>query len=729
MSRFDPTLALTECEREPIHIPGAVQPHGLLLAVDPASGRVIQVAGATVLVELGASSVVGRPVVDLLGADVPERLTAKSLDLRREPAYLGAIRAAGGELDVLAHERDGVWIFELEPAAAPRASAADALAQVRAVSLALDAAADLRRVCEVGAREMRRLSGFDRVMIYRFLEDGAGYVFAEEKRFDLPPFLNHHYPASDIPRQARELYLRNIIRVIPDVAYEPAPLVPPVCPVTGRPLDMSDCILRSVSPIHVQYLKNMGVASSMSVSIVRGGALWGLIACHHTTPRHVSFELREICKQIGQMLSQQIATREEAERSAQMLRLREAQDQLLAELARGDAIDPALLRTCAELTGIIPADGAAIFCGGEVTIAGHCPPADAVRALAKWRLDVDGSDVYASDRLSEAHAAATAYQRVASGMLAAVISRETPLVTMWFRAERIQTVMWAGNPHKPVEPGTPEKPLSPRQSFAQWEETVRGRSRPWSAAEINAAQRFRDALFELRRQDQIRTLNRELRRTLADKEELLVQKDLLMREIHHRVQNSLQLAGSLLRLQALESGAPEIQTQFEEARRRLAAMGMVHRRLYRSDQIQTVDLDRYLRELRDELIPSFGAVWDKHIRVHGAPAPVSADKAVAVGLTVTELVTNAVKYAYGGGVGPIDITVRPGDSTLEVRVDDQGVGLPATRREGFGSRLTHALVSKFEGRIEMRDNRPGTRVVLRMFLDRPAEDAAHRPEG
>jgi chemotaxis family two-component system sensor kinase Cph1 len=729
MSRFDRTSDLTECEREPIHIPGAVQPHGLLLVVDPATGRVIQAAGATGLVEPTTLSVEGRPVADLLGAEIPERLASKSAGMRRDPAYLGAIRAAGGELDVLAHERDGVWIFELEPSAATRASAPDALAQVRAVTLALDGAADLRRLCDVGARQMRRLTGFDRVMIYRFLEDGAGYVFAEDRQSDLPPFLNHHYPASDIPRQARDLYLRNIIRVIPDVAYVPAPLVPPVCPATGRPLDMSDCILRSVSPIHVQYLKNMDVASSMSVSIVKGGVLWGLIACHHTAPRQVPYELRELCKHIGQALSQQITTREDAEQSAQMLRLREAQDELLAELARGDAADAALLRNCAELSGIIPADGAAIYCGGEVTIAGHCPPADAVRALAKWRLDTAGLDVYASDRLSEIHAAAAAYQPAASGLLAAVVSRETPLVLMWFRAERIETVSWAGNPHKPVEPGTPEKPLSPRQSFAQWQETVRGRARPWSAAEINAAQRFRDALFELRRQDQIRTLNRELRRTLADKEELLGQKDLLMREIHHRVQNSLQLAGSLLHLQARESGVPEVQAQFEEARRRLTAMGMVHRRLYRSDQIQTVDLDRYLRELRDELIQSFGLVWDKHIRVHGSPAPVSADKAVAVGLTVTELVTNAVKYAYGGGVGPIDITVRPGDSTLEVAVDDQGIGLPPARREGFGSRLTQALMSKFEGKIETRDNRPGTRVVIRMPLDQRPQDAADRPDG
>jgi light-regulated signal transduction histidine kinase (bacteriophytochrome) len=141
-------------------------------------------------------------------------------------------------------------------------------------------------------------------MIYRFLEDGTGCVIAEDKDAELPTFLNHHYPASDIPKQARELYVRNVVRVIPDVNYTPVPLVPQICPVTSGPLDMSDCILRSVSPIHIQYLKNMNVTASMSVSIVRDGALWGLVACHHTSSKLVSYEVRKVCKHVAQILSQ-----------------------------------------------------------------------------------------------------------------------------------------------------------------------------------------------------------------------------------------------------------------------------------------------------------------------------------------------------------------------------------------------------------------------------------------
>jgi two-component system, chemotaxis family, sensor kinase Cph1 len=724
MSDTGQRIDLTNCETEPIHIPGAVQPHGLLLAAEPATERVIQAAGLAELLGRDIQSVLGCSIAELLRRDLLDKLVRERRAVSHEPSYLGMIHAAGGEVDVLAHERDGICIFEFEPAVASRYSAPEILAQMRTVTLGLEAAADLRGVCEIGAREIRKLTGFDRVMIYRFLEDGAGYVFAEDKRVDLPSLLNHHYPASDIPRQARKLYLSNVIRVIPDVAYTPAPLVPGLCTATGQPLDMSACILRSVSPIHIQYLKNMGVAGSMSVSIVKNGVLWGLIACHHTTTKPVSYELRELCKHIGQGLSQQIKAREDAETSAQMLRLREGQEKLLAVLARGNKLDVALGQHCSELSHIIPADDAAICLDGAVTAVGHVPPTAGIQKIAEWRLSLADSEIYATDRLSEAYAAASCYRSTASGLLATVVSREPSLVLLWFRAERIETVSWAGNPHKPVEPGASEGVLNPRRSFALWQETVRGRARPWSGAEIAAAQRFCQGLSDLRQQEQIRMLNRELRRTLADKEKVLEQKDLLMREIHHRVQNSLQIAASVLRLQAAESSDPNVHAQFEEARRRLMAMAMVHRRLHQSDQIGAVDIGHYLRELRHELLPTFGVAWEPHLRVHGSSALVSTDKAITIALIVTELVTNAVKHAYGGGFGPVDITLRIHDSTMEMTVEDQGVGLPQLCSEGFGSKLTRALVSQLRGSMESEDNRPGTRIILRIPRDRPLNGRA-----
>ena len=722
---------LTDCDREPIHIPGAIQPHGMLLVVDPASEEILQTAGDMEGLLGDGETALGRRVRGVLGVSLAALARSAGVGVRGEPVYLGSLRppARGGGIDVVAHERDGVVLLELEPSPASRPTAARILATVRATAATLAAAPDLLRTCQAAAREVRRLTGFERVMVYRFLEDGTGSVFAEDKAAGLPSLLNHHYPASDIPRQARELYVRSPVRVIPDAGYAPAPLTPGLCPATGGPLDMSDCALRSVSPVHVQYLKNMGVAASMSVSIVRDGALWGLVACHHTAPRSVPYELREACKHVGQILSQQIAAREEADAHAQGRRLAEARDEILLVLQRASvSVEDALVEHASELRAIVPCDGAAVCRRGRVIAGvGHRPSNGGIEELVRWLLRDAAPDPYATDRLSERHAPASAYRARASGLLAVMVSREDPLVLLWFRAEHVEVVKWAGNPHKPVAPGTDPGILNPRTSFDLWRETVHGRARPWTAAQIGAARRFRDRVFDLRQRRRLEGLNRRLRETLSDKEELIAQKDLLMREVHHRVQNSLQLVNSMLGLQERELADPLLAARFAEARRRILAVSAVHRRLWRSDQIQSVGFDTYLLELRDGLVGEWGSGWDDQIRVRAAPVLVPTDTAVVLALVVTELLTNAVKHAYGGAPGPIDVTVCGGpDGGVRIAVADRGAGMEREERPGgFGSRLTRALMAQVRGGIELQDNRPGTRVVL--TVPRPTRSGG-RPE-
>jgi two-component system, chemotaxis family, sensor kinase Cph1 len=725
---------LTNCDREPIHIPGAIQPHGVLLVVEPASEEILQAAGDIKGLLGDGRPAPGRRVTELLGLSLVDLARSAGVGVQGEPVYLGSVGrlAHGGEIDVVAHERDGVFLLELEPVPAARPSAARILASVRAVTATLEAAPDLLRTCQVAARELRRLTGFERIMVYRFLEDGSGHVFAEDKVADISSLLNHHYPASDIPRQARELYIRNPIRVIPDAGYAPAPIIPELCPATGRSLDMSECALRSVSPVHVQYLKNMGVAASMSISILRDGALWGLISCHHRAPRTVSYEQREACKHVGQVLSQQVAAREEAEAHSQGRRLAEARDEVLLVLARASgSLDDALAAHAAELRAIVPCDGMAVWQNGRTVGGVEQRPSDAeVDKLAQWLLRDDAPEPYATDRLSERHAPASAYLARASGLLAVMVSREEPLVLLWFRAERVEVVTWAGNPHKPAEPGTDPGILNPRASFDLWRETVHGRSRLWTAAEIDAARRFRDRVFELRQRRRLEKLNRRLRETLSDKDELIAQKDLLMREVHHRVQNSLQLVNSMLGLQERELADPRLAARFAEARRRILAVSAVHRRLWRSDQIQSIGFDTYLCELRDGLVEEWGSGWDDLIRIRATPVLVPTDTAVVLALVVTELLTNAVKHAYGGVPGPIDVTVGGGlNGAIQIAVADQGTGTTREERPGgFGSRLTRSLMAQIRGQIVLQDNRPGTRVVLTAPLAMLPDDRA-KPDG
>jgi light-regulated signal transduction histidine kinase (bacteriophytochrome) len=706
---------LTDCDREPIEIPSAIQPHGTLLVVDLTSDRVVQVGIGTEAVLQPSRPLLNQRLTDVLG--VPAAVVG-STAFSGEPIYVSSLipgLAARDDIDVTAHRSDGLIIIEIERAFTARPSAAHMMGRVRSISAALHAGLDLLDTCRSAARELRELTGFARVMIYRFLEDGSGCVMAEDRDAGLPTFLNHHYPASDIPKQARELYVRNLVRVIPDVNYTPVPLAPHICPATGGPLDMSDCILRSVSPVHIQYLKNMNISASMSVSIVRDDALWGLVACHHTSPKLISYEIREVCKHVAQILSQQIAAREGTEMLQQEHVLTATRLELIAELSHAEgAIDEALQTRTPKLLELLPSDGIAVYAHGAVTTAGYCPNEDQIRELSSWLLRANTPGPYSTDRLSQSFASAEAYRTNASGLLGITISAGEPLVLLWFRAERAEIVNWAGNPHRPVEPGLRPGVLTPRASFELWRETVHGHSRSWTKAEIEAAQRFQNQLVEISQHRRVEQLNSMLQQKIGEADRLIGQKDLLMREMHHRVQNSLQLVSAMLRLQQREFSDPIVQARFEETQRRILAMAAVHRHLWRSTEIGIVHFDIYLHEIRDSLVEAWGRQWGEYVQLHGASVAMPTDKAIILGLIVTELLTNAVKHAYGGEPGPIQILLneKP-ERSIQVVIADHGRGIECAEREGgFGSRLTSLLVSQLEGTIEFQDNAPGTKVVL-----------------
>jgi len=637
-----------------------------------------------------------------------------------EPVYLGSVAVAGAKLCLTAHDRDGIRILEIERSSPLPQSTAEVLAQARKTAALFDRALGHTELLQTAAREARRLTGFDRVMIYRFLRDGSGSVAAEDRAEGLPPFLNHRYPASDIPKQARELYLRNLIRVIPDVSYTPAPLIPPLNPATKAPLDMSDCTLRSVSPIHVQYLKNMNVAASMSVSIVVEGALWGLVAFHHMSPKFVPYELREMCKHLGEILSQQVKAREDAEAHRRMFSLTARREELLGNLSNAGAIDLAIFEQLPELGSALPADAAALLFGDRVG-ATHAAPSQAqVRELVGWLLDTAPSSVFETNSLVGQYAPAAEYARKASGLLATVVSREEPVVLLWFRAEQLETINWAGNPH--TLPSTIIGALNPRKSFEIWTETVHNQSEPWSAAEVDAARNLGRSIFELLQKEKVTQLNAQLCRSLSDKEALLLQKDFLMQEVNHRVQNSLQLVNAMLTLQAQEAHDEQVRAQFGFVSDRIMAIAMVHRRLWQTDHIQSIDFVFYLEEIRDGLAEIWGPEWGDQVIVHGQRILLSTDIAVVLALVIIELLTNAVKYAYGGRPGPIDVGIEQTSLGLDVVVKDRGVGMPTVQsKQGLGSQLTKGMVEELNGELKIDSSTKGTSIVISIPLagDRP----------
>jgi light-regulated signal transduction histidine kinase (bacteriophytochrome) len=692
-----PVPDLIACDGEPIHIPGSIQPHGLLLVAD-ATGRIVQVAG-DVEGLLGTSQ--RGTLSDLIGAGLAARAGAG-------PTFLGKLTAASGErLDVTAHRTGEHILVELEPAAIEPLPAAVILADLDAAAATFLRTDSLQTLCDAAAVEFRKLTGFDRVMIYRFLEDESGRVLAEDRRTNLNSFLNHHFPASDIPRQARALYVRNHVRVIPDVAYLPAPLRPQVPELVS--LDLSDSALRSVSPIHIQYLQNMGVAASASVSIVTDGVLWGLVACHHETPRHLSYDIRAACRALAGGLARQIKAKEEAEGYRERIRLRSFEDDIVQLLSREGSLDDSLSNHLDEVGRMLRSDGVAVLRGQELVRGGATPDEGAIRALAALVLRRPADSTFHTDRLSEIHPEAEPYQATASGLLSIVLSAEEPWVLLWFRAEQIEVVEWAGNPHK--QAAGPKGVLTPRASFAAWRETVRGRSRRWTLPEIEAAGRLRSAVREVQQTRRVRELNRRLSDTLRDKDQLIEQKQFLIGEVNHRVQNSLQLVSSFLILQGRASGNPEVMRAVEEASRRLSAVGLVHRRLYRGDQFETIDGGRYVEELCADTLASMGEEWAAHIALDLAPVMLPTDRAISMGLVLTELIINANKYAYGGAAGPLAIRLAEERASFQLTVADKGVGRTSTRK-GFGSRMIDALVKQLGGTLSYEDDAPGLRAVL-----------------
>ncbi len=534
-----PPADLSNCEDEPIHVPGAIQPHGLLFAVDP---HTLLVAVASLntgeLVGVRAEDAVGRPLAQLVGPELVEAVRARAEEgTLKEPLIVALPQdlpgsLAGAEVDVAVHVSGARLVVELEPIGRPRSvmlsyqSARSAMARLSAETTVLGLAARL-------AREVTVLTDFDRVMVYRFDTDWNGEVIAEERRADRAPFLGLHYPATDIPAQARRLYTVNWTRLIADVDYQPVALHPLRDPGTRQPLDLSFSTLRSVSPIHLEYLRNMGVTASMSISIILDGELWGLIACHHYSgPHRPSHDARSAAEFLGQVASQQIAERDRTDAGLRALTTSAMLTRIAGRLSGSGAPVLDALVQDPELLTLMGATGVVVAEDSRVRVRGTVPDAATVALVAERLLSgVDGSPgrpdrlrgardglLGHTDRLRQLDPALAAHDDLPAGALA--LGSTSGRWLLWFRPEREETVDWAGDPHdKPVTADGESVRLSPRKSFEKWREVVRGRSQPWRPDDVDAAHNLRsllDAITVTRSRDQILVAESLQRSVLAE---------------------------------------------------------------------------------------------------------------------------------------------------------------------------------------------------------------------
>jgi len=507
--------ALLGCDEEPIRIPGSVQPHGVLLAVTEPD--LVVVVTSVNAAELFGSDVAGRALPDLLLPDDLARLLA---GLAGELEQINPLRVqlpgSGAEVDLVVHRADGLLVTEWEPAGNTGPGDEAWNRRVTSVLQRLSDTATLEQLTAVLAGEVRALTGFDRVMIYRFDAEWNGEVVAEARGDGVDPFLGLRFPASDIPAQARALYATNWLRLIPDAGYRPVPLSPAVDPSTGQPLDLSGAILRSVSPVHLEYLANMEVVASMSVSLIDRGRLWGLISCHHYSgPHRPSYTDRTAAEFLGRTASLLLHTKDQAGTTEGVVAVAQRQAQLIAALGRSPR-NPSAALTGGEVTmlDLLPAAGAAVRLDGRLTLLGATPPAERVVPLVRGLL---ATRTPASDAVSRLLPGTGDLAEVASGILAAEVGGQDGDFLAWFRPETVREVTWGGNPHvsKVTEDESGPR-LSPRQSFARWSELVRNTSTPWLPHEVGAAQSLAGHLTEatLNRAEEDNRLAATLQRTL-----------------------------------------------------------------------------------------------------------------------------------------------------------------------------------------------------------------------
>jgi two-component system, chemotaxis family, sensor kinase Cph1 len=653
--QLDP-VDLSNCDREPIHVPGYIQPHGVLFALQQPELTIVQVSENTAQwCGLTPEQLLNRPLSCLLS---PAEIHAIRQCLAGDFEYVNPlpvrINTPQGTTtaDSIVHRVSAeIAILEVEFGQdAPSQSDItyfDFYRQVKAPIAGVQQAASLDELCTQLVTSVRHMTGFDRVMIYRFAPSGSGSVIAEARDPDLEPFLGLHYPASDIPQQARQLYVLNHLRLVPDTKYAPVALVPRLNPLTQAPLDLSWSVLRSVSPLHTEYLHNMGVGCSMSISLLRDGQLWGLIACHHREPKLIPYFLRTVCEFVGQMAAFELIARVESQDRDYQIDLNTLKTAFFNSISQQTDVLVALTQSPTDLLQLVGATGAVIAIQGEFVMLGQTPPLDRVKPLIedlKPRLQAES--IVQTICLTQEFPAAESYSDIASGMLAMMVSSAQNFYILWFRPEVSQTVTWGGNPHKPVtieENGAVR--LSPRKSFAAWQETVRHTAMPWKACEYAAALELQSAIINvaLRHAAELAKLNTELERSNIDLDSFayVASHDLKepLRGIHNYSSFLMEDYGDILD----QEGVSKLQTLMRLTRRMeyLIDSLLYYSRLGRTELVtQPIDLNLLAQEVVDLFKISAGNLLE--ITVH--PLPTIQGDRVQLGELFTNLVSNAIKY-------------------------------------------------------------------------------------
>ncbi len=707
---------VTNCDREQIHIPGRVQSFGCLIAVTSdwifshASNNVSQMLG------LELQTLQGLPLHEVISGDAIHDIRSR-LQILTGPDSVERIFGLNvgtddQRFDVAVHKSGRSIVMEFEPASSEQRK--DFVSYVRPMIDRVDKADTVEKLSSMAARQIKAITGLDRVMVYRFAADGTGEVIAEARNNDLEPFLGLRYPASDIPKQARALYERNLLRIIADVDDEGIVVEPTLDP-DGNPLDLSMSTTRAVSPIHLEYLKNMGVGASMSISILRRGKLWGMFACHHGSALVVSYEMRtalELFAQLYSYILDQMETDREQEIAVQSKILH---DQVMSQLAEGSTISENFDEVVNAVKDVIPFDGVVGWLDGEFRSVGQVPSKEEFAALLPFLNTTAAGQVYSTNCLAKHYPKAEDFSSRAAGLLALPVSRTPRDYIVLFRQEVAKSVQWAGNPTKPVQVGPNGVRLTPRKSFAAWQEVVRNHCQDWTPSQMQTAEALRMTLLEvvLRMSDA----------NLKERARAQEHQELLIAELNHRVRNILNLIKGLIS-QSGES-AKDVASYTKVIGGRVHALARAHDQITKENwtpasfvELIATEADAYFQKKSERLI------------IEGTDAFITPAAFTTISLVVHELMTNSMKYgALCDSKGSITINIKedPDGALRFIWQESGGPPVQAPKRRGFGSTvIERSIPFELQGQANIQFQLTGLRAEFVV----PAEYvASFSPQG
>lgn len=475
---------LTNCEHEPIHIPGKIQPHGFLLGITLQWKIDFCTENVSVYFDISHTQMLGKDFAEVFGKTAQDEILAYTNGDEFRDAFPLEIELLGKLFQINIHKSDGIYILEAELLFADREKLADAYKQTIQFVNQMNKTKSLKDLCALVAQGTREITGYDRVMIYRFDEQYNGEVFAEDCREDLEPFLGLHYPHTDIPAQARELYIRNQLRLIVDIDYEPVPIYT-VDDKEGKNLDLSLSILRSTSPIHVEYLKNIGVGATLTISLIHHDKLWGLIACHHYSEKNISPEIRLAAKLQGQFITSQIDIRQSNDEYIN------AQNTILA-LEQLTSLNLPIVKESLEtiietpqLLEITNSSGVSILARNKIYKKGLTPSDEQLLSLIEGIKSKGITEVFTTNKISD-HFPEFAENSNFAGIIYHSLGNDGHII--WYRPETVSEINWGGDPEKRIL--IDSKGLHPGNSFNIWKQIVKNQSSTWKQYEINAAAQY-----------------------------------------------------------------------------------------------------------------------------------------------------------------------------------------------------------------------------------------------